>query len=414
MAQEVILAEISIGRETSPISPAETAALTILASISFCHLLNDMMQSLLPAIYPILKNSLNLDFGQIGLITLAYQMTASFLQPVTGLLADRKPRPYSLAAGMCFTLAGIILLSRGGTFYVLLLAASLMGVGSSVFHPEASRIARMASGGRHGFAQSFFQVGGNFGTALGPLLAAFFVLPRGQASIAWFSAAALLGILILGRIGVWYKDSLIRSAIRGRARDMVGTGLSPHKTALAVFILLLLIFSKYFYMVSISNYFTFYLIDKFHVSVQSAQIHLFMFLGAVALGTILGGPIGDRFGRKKVIWVSILGVLPFTLMMPHANLLWTGILSIVIGLILASAFSAILVFAQDLLPGKIGMVAGLFFGFAFGMSGVGAAVLGKLADATSIAYVYRICAFLPVIGLLTAFLPNMSRPKRPA
>ncbi len=408
------MAEISIGRETSPISPAETAALTILASISFCHLLNDMMQSLLPAIYPILKNSLNLDFGQIGLITLAYQMTASFLQPVTGLLADRKPRPYSLAAGMCFTLAGIILLSRGGTFYVLLLAASLMGVGSSVFHPEASRIARMASGGRHGFAQSFFQVGGNFGTALGPLLAAFFVLPRGQASIAWFSAAALLGILILGRIGVWYKDSLIRSAIRGRARDMVGTGLSPHKTALAVFILLLLIFSKYFYMVSISNYFTFYLIDKFHVSVQSAQIHLFMFLGAVALGTILGGPIGDRFGRKKVIWVSILGVLPFTLMMPHANLLWTGILSIVIGLILASAFSAILVFAQDLLPGKIGMVAGLFFGFAFGMSGVGAAVLGKLADATSIAYVYRICAFLPVIGLLTAFLPNMSRPKRPA
>jgi len=414
MAQEVILAEISIARETSPISPAETAALTILASISFCHLLNDMMQSLLPAIYPILKNSLNLDFGQIGFITLAYQMTASFLQPVTGLLADRKPRPYSLAAGMCFTLAGIVLLSRGSTFYVLLLAASLMGVGSSVFHPEASRIARMASGGRHGFAQSFFQVGGNFGTALGPLLAAFFVLPRGQASIAWFSAAALLGILILGRIGIWYKDSLIRSARRGRARDMDGTGLSPHKTAFAVFILLLLIFSKYFYMVSISNYFTFYLIDKFHVSVQSAQIHLFMFLGAVALGTILGGPIGDRFGRKKVIWASILGVLPFTLMMPHANLLWTGILSIVIGLILASAFSAILVFAQDLLPGKIGMVAGLFFGFAFGMSGVGAAVLGKLADATSIVFVYRICAFLPVIGLLTAFLPNMQRAKRPA
>jgi FSR family fosmidomycin resistance protein-like MFS transporter len=412
MSLEMVLAEISTAREISPISPAETAALTILASISFCHLLNDMMQSLLPAIYPILKNSLNLDFGQIGFITLAYQMTASFLQPVTGLLADRKPRPYSLAAGMCFTLAGIVLLSRGGTFYVLLLAASLMGVGSSVFHPEASRIARMASGGRHGFAQSFFQVGGNFGTALGPLLAAFFVLPRGQASIAWFSAAALLGILILGRIGVWYKDSLIRSARRGRALDIGGTGLSPQKTALAVFILLLLIFSKYFYMVSISNYFTFYLIDKFHVSVQSAQIHLFMFLGAVALGTILGGPIGDRFGRKKVIWVSILGVLPFTLMMPHANLLWTGILSIVIGLILASAFSAILVFAQDLLPGKIGMVAGLFFGFAFGMSGVGAAVLGKLADATSIAYVYRICAFLPVIGLLTAFLPNMSRPKR--
>lgn len=366
-----------------------------------------MMQSLLPAIYPMLKTSYKLNFAQIGLITLAYQMTASMLQPLVGLYTDHKPQPYSLVAGMSFTLLGLLLLSRARSFPALLVAASLVGVGSSVFHPESSRVARMASGGRHGFAQSMFQVGGNAGSAIGPLLAAFIVLPFGQSSIAWFSAAALLGIVVLWNVGTWYSAN---RSIAAPARSKVDTGhvpLSRGKVQFALLILMALLFSKYFYLASLTSYYAFYLISKFHVSVQSSQIHLFVFLGAVAAGTIIGGPIGDRYGRKLVIWCSILGVLPFTLMLPYANLFWTEILSVVIGLVLASAFSAIIVFAQELVPGKVGMISGLFFGLAFGVGGIGAAYLGQLADHTSIAFVYKVCSYLPAVGLLTGFLPNM-------
>jgi FSR family fosmidomycin resistance protein-like MFS transporter len=398
------MTDISI--ETKP-KPAETTAVTVLGAVSFSHLLNDMMQSMLPALYPILKSALGLGFGEIGLITLTYQMTASLLQPVVGLAADRKPQPYSLAVGMGFTFVGLLMLSRSTGLYTLLAAAAMIGMGSSIFHPEASRVARMASGGRHGLAQSFFQVGGNFGSALGPLLAAFIVLPHGQASVAWVSIAALVGMVVLGRVGGWYKAHVQAKA--RRAAPVHETGLSRGQTGLAIGILLLLIFSKYFYLASITSYFTFYLIDKFHVSVGTSQLYLFVFLGAVAAGTILGGPIGDRVGRKQVIWASILGVLPFTLLMPYASLFWTGVLASIIGLILASAFPAIIVYAQELMPGKVGMVAGLFFGFAFGMGGIGAAVLGDLADATSIRFVYQVCAFLPAIGLLTVFLPKIRR-----
>lgn len=381
-------------------------AFTILAAISFCHLLNDMMQSLLPAIYPMLKSSFGLDFGQIGLITLTYQLTASLLQPVVGLYTDQRPQPYSLAVGMGFTLVGLLLLSIAGSFHVLVLAAALVGIGSSVFHPESSRIARMASGGRHGFAQSLFQVGGNAGASLGPLLAAFVVVPRGRSSVGWFSLAALLGILLLWNVGRWYRrhgPTGVAPAPMQRERPR----LARSQVRLALAVLIALIFSKYFYLASLVSYYTFYLISKFHLSVQNAQVHLFAFLGAVAAGTIIGGPIGDRFGRKYVIWCSILGVLPFTVALPYANLFWTGVLSVLIGLILASAFSAILVYAQDLVPGRVGVISGLFFGFAFGMAGVGAAVLGALADHTDIYFVYRVCSFLPAMGLLAAFLPNL-------
>jgi FSR family fosmidomycin resistance protein-like MFS transporter len=384
----------------------EKTAFRVLAAISFCHLLNDMVQSLLPALYPILKESFRLSFSDIGLITLTFQVTASLLQPVVGFYTDRKPIPYSLACGMGLTLAGLLLLSTAPSFAALLLAAALVGLGSAVFHPESSRVARIASGGQHGLAQSLFQVGGNAGSSLGPLLAAFIVVPRGQSSVAWFSLAALLGIAILTKIGGWYKRAI---AARGSAmrRGENQPPLSPRKTAFAISILLALIFSKYFYLASLTNYYTFYLIHRFHVSIQSAQVHLFAFLGAVAAGTIIGGPVGDRIGRKAVIWGSILGVLPFSLLLPHVNLFWTGALSVVIGMILASAFSAILVYAQELLPGKVGMISGLFFGFAFGMAGIAAAILGKLADRTGIDFVYRVCAFLPAIGLLTGFLPDL-------
>lgn len=393
---------------------APRTAFAILAAISFCHLLNDMLQSLLPAIYPLLKNSFGLDFGQIGLLTLTYQLTASLLQPVIGHYTDQRPQPYSLAVGMGFTLLGLLLLAFAGAFSGLLLAAALVGIGSSVFHPESSRVARLASGGRHGFAQSFFQVGGNAGSSFGPLLAAFVVVPRGQSSIAWFSLAALLGILVLWNVGRWYRHrhraaSSAHRATRGEPR----AALSPTQLRIALGVLLALIFSKYFYLASLVSYYTFYLISRFHLSVQSAQIHLFAFLGAVAAGTIIGGPIGDRFGRKYVIWGSILGVLPFTLALPYANLFWTGVLSVLIGLILASAFSAILVYAQELVPGRVGMISGLFFGFAFGMAGVGAAVLGELADHTDIHFVYQVCSFLPAMGLLAAFLPNLEPAGRP-
>jgi FSR family fosmidomycin resistance protein-like MFS transporter len=395
------------GRQT------EATVYSILAAISFGHLLNDMNQSLIPAMYPILKSSFHLDFGQIGLITLCYQMTASLLQPFVGLYTDRRPAPWSLALGMGFTLFGLLLLAVSPTFGILLLASCLVGIGSSIFHPESSRVARMASGGQHGLAQSLFQVGGNAGSALGPLLAAYLILPRGQRAIAWFSLAALLGIIVLGRVGVWYAH---RESRRKVARRATAEGeheqLPTSKVATSVGILMALIFSKYFYLASITSYYTFYVITRFHVSVRTSQLLLFVFLGAVAAGTVAGGPIGDRIGRKYVIWVSILGVLPFTLALPYANLFWTAILTVIIGLVLASAFSAILVYAQELLPGRVGMISGLFFGFAFGMGGIGAAVLGKLADATSIGFVYKTCSYLPAIGLLTAFLPNIEMARR--
>ncbi len=387
---------------------AGKALFGILAAISFCHLLNDMVQSLIPAIYPILKSSFHLDFGQIGLISFTYQLVACLLQPFVGLYTDKRPKPYSLAIGMSFTLVGLLLLATASTFSFLLIASAFVGMGSSVFHPESSRVARLASGGQHGLAQSLFQVGGNAGSALGPLLAAFLVLPRGQHSIAWCSVATLLGIFILLQIGHWYKSSGLIQA-RGKRAEPHRPAFSSRKVAISIAVLIALIFSKYFYLASLTSYYTFYLISKFHITVRSAQLLLFLFLAAAAAGTVIGGPVGDRLGRKPVIWCSIVGVLPFTLMLPYANLFWTSVLTVIIGLIIASAFTAILVYAQELMPGKVGMVSGLFFGFAFGMGGVGAAVLGKVADATSITFVYHVCSFLPVIGLLTAFLPNIEK-----
>ena len=396
-----------------PSSATETqkTIFKILAAVSFCHLLNDLVQSLIPSIYPILKSNYGLKFEQLGLLTLTYQLTASILQPFVGLYTDRRPLPYSLPIGVGFTLAGLILLSVASTFTLLLTAAALVGLGSAIFHPESSRVARMASGGQHGLAQSVFQVGGNFGTALGPLLAAFVVLPHGQHSLAWFSITALLGALILMNVAKWYKRHQA-----GRSRSRITAGVSrkvySRKTiGLSLTVLIALIFSKYFYLASLSSYYTFYLMSKFQVPVRSAQLYLFLFLGAAAAGTLIGGPVGDRVGRKYVIWASILGVLPFTLALPYANLFWTGVLTVFIGLILASAFSAILVYAQELLPGKVGMISGLFFGFAFGMGGIGAALLGKLADSTSIEFVYKVCSYLPLIGLLTGFLPDIDGPK---
>ena len=387
---------------------AAATAFPILVTLSFCHLLNDMIQSLLPAIYPLLKSTFALDFGQIGLITLTFQVTASLLQPMIGMLTDRHPKPWSLAIGMTSTLLGLLLLSQATSFPILLVAAAMIGTGSAVFHPESSRIARLASGGRHGLAQSVFQVGGNIGSASGPLLAAFIIMPRGQASIAWFALAAMVAIVLLGRIGRWYRLQIPN--LRRPAARMAGeAGYTRRQVMLAIGVLGMLIFSKYFYLASISSYYTFYLMHKFGVSVQSAQVHLFVFLAAVAAGTIIGGPVGDRIGRRYVIWTSILGVLPFTLLLPHANLLWTTVLTIVIGLVLASAFAAILVFAQELVPGRTGLISGLFFGFAFGMGGIGAAVLGQLADHVGIEAVYRLCAWLPAIGLLAWFLPRSQR-----
>jgi MFS transporter, FSR family, fosmidomycin resistance protein len=387
---------------------AHGTAFKVLGAISFSHLLNDMIQSLILAIYPVLKGGFHLSFGQIGLITLVYQITASLLQPMVGLYTDRKPQPYSLPIGMGFTLTGLLLLSIALNFGMLLAAAALVGTGSAIFHPESSRVARMASGGRHGLAQSLFQVGGNLGSSAGPLLAAAIIVPYGQGSIAWFSLVALLAILVLVRISKWY--AVHRLGARGKSTHVgVAQPLSRGRTGLAISILLLLIFSKYFYLASIGSYFTFYLMSKFHLSVQHAQAHLFLFLFSAAIGTLIGGPIGDRVGRKYVIWASILGVAPFTLALPYADLFWTRVLVVIIGVVLASAFSAILVFAQELIPGKIGAVSGLFFGFAFGMGGIGAAALGRLADLTSIEYVYKVCAFLPLIGVVAVFLPNLKQ-----
>lgn len=384
---------------------APATALGILSAISLCHGLNDLLQSVLPAVYPILKTAYRLDFGQIGLITFINTVTASLLQPVVGLITDKRPKPYSLAIGMGFTLVGLLLLSSAPTYAAVLLAVAFVGIGSSIFHPESSRVARLASGGRHGFAQSLFQVGGNAGSATGPLLAAFIVLPYGQRSIAWFAVVAFIAIIILARVGAWYKAHIVVHAKAASAA--IHTGISKARVRMALLILMLLVFSKNVYLVSITSYYTFYLIDKFGLSVQSAQLHLFVFLGAAAAGTFIGGPVGDRIGRKYVMWVSILGALPFTMLLPYASLFWTEVLSVVIGVVMASAFSAIVVFAQELVPGRIGAVSGLFFGFAFGFGGIGAALLGQLADATSIDFVYKVCSFLPAIGLLTALLPNI-------
>jgi MFS transporter, FSR family, fosmidomycin resistance protein len=388
----------------------EGAAFSVIMALSFSHFLNDMMQSLVPALYPMLKGAYGLSFAQIGLITLIMQLTSSLLQPAVGFLSDHRPQPYSLAVGMGATLAGLLLLASADSFPVLILAAALVGSGSAVFHPEASRIARMASGGRHGLAQSLFQVGGNIGSSLGPLLAAFIVIPKGQSSIAWFTSAALVAMLVLFGVGKWYCRERALPPRRGAAHPGERRRLSRRRVAWSVLILLAVVFSKSFYTASLNSYFTFYLISRFGISVESAQFYLFAFLAAVALGTLIGGPLGDRIGRKAVLWISILGVLPFTVALPYANLLWTSILSVVIGLVLASASSGIIVYALELVPGRVGTVAGLFFGLSFGMAGVGAAALGRLADVTSIEFVYQVCAFLPLIGLLVVLLPEVGRP----
>jgi FSR family fosmidomycin resistance protein-like MFS transporter len=390
------------------VTPQRTA-FKVLGAISFSHFLNDTIQSLIVAIYPLLKGRFQLSFAQIGLITLSYQLTASLLQPMVGLYTDHHPKPYSLAFGMGCTLVGLLVLGTAPNYGMLLFAAALVGTGSSIFHPESSRVARMASGGRHGLAQSIFQVGGNMGTSMGPLMAAWIVIPYGQGSVAWFSLAALLAIAVLWKVGGWYRRRQAHTAQRVTANKGLHPVLPARTVFLSMLILLVLIFSKFFYLASLSSYYIFYLMRRFHLSVQSAQVHLFAFLFAVAIGTLLGGPIGDRIGRKRVIWMSILGAAPFALALPYANLFWTGILSFIIGFILASAFSAILVFAQELIPGKVGTVSGLFFGLAFGMAGIGAAVLGKLADQYGIEFVYHVCSYLPLLGIFTAFLPDLRR-----
>jgi FSR family fosmidomycin resistance protein-like MFS transporter len=393
---------------------APAVALPILISLSFCHMLNDLMQSLIPALYPMLKADFRLDFTQIGLITLAFQLTASLLQPTVGFYTDKRPQPYSLAVGMGSTLIGLILLSQAHNYTMVLVSAALVGVGSAVFHPEASRVARMASGGRYGFAQSLFQVGGNLGGAIGPLLAALIILPRGQGAIAWFSLSALLAMLVLTRVGMWYAARPRPSRAAARAASGA-TEFSRAKVVFCIFVLMALMFSKNVYTSSLSSYFAFYLIERFQLSVHDAQVQLFIFMAAVAVGTLIGGPITDKIGRRPMIWISIVGALPFTLALPFASLFWTGVLTIVIGLLMASAFPAILVYAQELVPGRVGMISGMFFGFAFGLGGLGAAVMGRVADATSVAFVYGICSYLPAIGLVTWFLPNLDRlrPPRP-
>ncbi|HEY4446189.1 MAG TPA: MFS transporter [Steroidobacteraceae bacterium] len=402
------------GAAATAAAPASRTHFDILGAISFSHFLNDMMQSLIVAIYPLLKGEFHLSFVQIGVITLTYQICASILQPLIGVYTDTHPKPYSLSLGMGFTLIGMVTLAFAPNYASVLAAAALIGAGSSIFHPESSRIARLASGGRHGLAQSIFQVGGNGGSAMGPLLAAWIILPLGQASLAWFALAAMLAIAVLAKVGAWYKRQHLDRSAGAKSQPAVPGPVPARTVARSIGILVVLIFSKYFYIASISSYYSFYLIEKFHVSVASAQIYLFVFLFAMALGTLLGGPIGDRIGRKRVIWASILGVAPFTLLLPFVDLRWTCALSFIIGFILSSAFSAIVVFAQELMPGKVGAVSGLFFGFAFGIGGVGAAVLGGLADRHGIEFVYRICAYLPLLGMVAAFLPNIEHRPRTA
>jgi FSR family fosmidomycin resistance protein-like MFS transporter len=392
--------------------PVRTSTLGILFALSVCHLLNDSVQALLPAIYPMLKDSFHLSFTQIGLITLTFQMVGSVFQPVIGFYTDRNPKPYSLVAGMGITLVGLVALAFAPSYHAVLGAAALVGLGSAIFHPESSRVARLASGGRHGFAQSLFQVGGNAGTALGPLLAALIVVRYGRHHVLWFTFLALAGMMILSRVGAWYEEHL--NERRLQKPEVHHHPVASAQVPFLIAILLSLMFSKFFYLASMTNYYTFYLIQKFDLTVRQSQLYLFIFLSAVAVGTIAGGPVGDKIGRKLVIWISILGMAPFALLLPHANLFWTAVLSVINGMILASAFPAILVYAMELLPGKIGTIAGLFFGLAFGMAGIASAVLGKLADATSILFVVKLCSFLPLLGLLTAFLPNLKDAAHPA
>jgi|SRR6185503_10716781 len=387
---------------------------SVLIAISLGHLINDMLQSVIPSVYPLLKKNFHLNYTQIGLITFTFNITASLLQPIVGTFTDRKPRPYSLPVGMALTLSGIIMLAMAPSFILLLCAVSVMGVGSSIFHPESSRLARVASGGRKGLAQSIFQLGGNAGSAIGPLLVALIVVSRGQHYILWFTLVALLGIILLSKVSQWYQGHLIKKAANPSANIEVNNGLSKAKVTVSLIVLLLLIFSKFFYLASMTNYFTFFLIGKFHISIQQSQLYLFKFLASVAVGTLIGGFLGDIFGRKYVIWFSILGVAPFSLMLPYANLHWTIVLAVVIGVIISSAFSAIVVYGQELVPGKVGMVSGLFFGLAFGMGGLGSAFLGWLADHKSINYVFSVCAFLPLIGVITGLLPDIEGKKKRA
>jgi FSR family fosmidomycin resistance protein-like MFS transporter len=390
---------------------AQKTVYSVLFSIAFAHLLNDLMQAVIPSTYPVLKENFNLSFTQIGLITFVFQLTASLLQPFVGFYTDKKPKPYSLVVSMLFTIFGLGLLSISSSFWMLLVSVAFVGIGSSIFHPEASRVAFLGSGGKRGLAQSIFQLGGNAGSAIGPLLVALVVAPNGQSYVIWFVIAGILGILILSRIALWYENHMSLKASKKTQLDEEVIPLSNKKVTISILVLLLLIFSKFFYMASMSSYFTFYLISKFSMSVQDSQFYLFIFLASVAAGTLIGGPLGDHFGRKYIIWFSILGAAPFTLLLPYANLFWTGILAVVIGIIIASAFSAILVFAQELKPGKVGMISGLFFGFAFGMGGLGSAILGYVADQTSIEYVYTLSSYLPLIGVFAYFLPNIQKKK---
>lgn len=389
--------------ERLPVPAADPAVMSILLAISLSHMLNDIMQAVIPAIYPIIRDEFSLTFAQVGIIQLTFQLTASILQPMVGLYTDKRPQPFSLAAGMGCTLVGLLLLSSAASYPMILFSVAFVGIGSSIFHPEASRVARMASGGRHGLAQSLFQVGGNVGSAIGPLLAAFIVSSRGQGNVAWFSLFAFAGMFVLTRVGFWYQSHERRPK---RSLPVSESKLPDLTVARALTVLGLLMFSKFFYMASMTSYFTFYLIETFGLSVSQSQVFLFVFLAAVASGTLLGGALGDRIGRKAVLWFSILGALPFTLLMPHVGLIWTCLFSVVIGFILSSAFPAIVVYAQELVPGKVGMISGVFFGLAFGLGGIGAAVLGYIADITSIQYVYQLCAYLPMIGLLVIFLPD--------
>jgi MFS transporter, FSR family, fosmidomycin resistance protein len=393
----------------SPVTTSSAAAFPVVLALTFTHLLNDLMQSLLPAIYPIIKDQYGLSFAQIGLITLAFQLTASMLQPVVGIYTDRKPRPYSLVAGMALTLIGLVVLARAGSYPGLLIGAALIGTGSSVFHPEATRMARLASGGRHGFAQSLFQVGGQTGQAIGPLLAAFIVVPYGQTSLLWFSALALTGMLILMQVGHWYAAQAPVAVKKGGKAGIASetqNALSPKATSLAIAVLVALMFSKSAYTASLSSYYTFYLIGKYQVSVQTSQMLLFLFLISQVVGSLIGGYLGDRFGRRKIIWFSILGAVPFTLALPYVGLPGTIVLTTIIGMIMASAFPAILVYAMDLMPGRVGTIAGMFYGVTFGLGALSAALLGVLADVTSLETVYRLCSYLPLLGLLAWFLPK--------
>lgn len=391
---------------------AQKTVYSVLFSIAFAHLLNDLMQSVIPSTYPILKENFNLSFTQIGLITFVFQLTASLLQPFIGFYTDKKPKPYSLVAAMLFTILGLGVLSISTSFVMILVSVALVGIGSSIFHPEASRVAFLGSGGKRGLAQSIFQLGGNAGSAVGPLLVAVVVAPHGQSYVIWFVIAGIIGIGILSRIAVWYENHMSLRAAKKTSLEEETVGLSNRKITISIIVLLLLIFSKFFYMASMSSYFTFYLMSKFSLGIQESQYYLFIFLASVAAGTLIGGPLGDHFGRKYIIWFSILGAAPFTLLLPYANLFWTGVLAVIIGIVIASAFSAILVYAQELKPGKVGMISGLFFGFAFGMGGLGSAILGYIADKTSIEYVYTISSYLPLIGVLAYFLPNIQQKKK--